>query len=112
MNSNNFLNEITLEDKYKKAVSDAAAAKAKVGNLWWKILQAVLSIVMIVLGSTGEYELAIAPGSGSGVLVLAGIVWFIWDIISLARHSSLKEEALWFEQKRDSVKNELDKAKS
>ncbi|MCL2071931.1 MAG: hypothetical protein FWH07_06845 [Oscillospiraceae bacterium] len=55
----------------------------------WKIFGLFVSIFMIIGGLSGE--LVLRGTDSSGALVVFGIGFLIWDIISIARHKNAEE---------------------
>lgn len=62
----------------------------KTKNMTGKIIGLFISIGLIIAGLSGEFVL---KGTDSGIaLVIAGLIYLIWDIISIVRYRNKQKE--------------------
>jgi uncharacterized membrane protein YhaH (DUF805 family) len=60
------------------------------GNMFWKIIQLLMSIALIIAGASGQFVLR--GTNSSELLIVFGCIWLAYDIYVIFNHKKVKEK--------------------
>jgi uncharacterized membrane protein YhaH (DUF805 family) len=60
------------------------------GSMFWKIIQLLISIALIIAGASGQFVLR--GTNSSELLIVFGCIWLVYDIYLIFNHKKVKEK--------------------